>query len=195
MPRPDRTAERRRDLLPVLAEAFVELGYRRATTAALARRCGVQETILYRLWPGKKSMFLAAIGHVFERSKAIWTERLASTRGGSAAERLLAYESKHLGEFGLYRILFAGLGESDDPEIRATMRETYRRFQGFVRRRIEDHRGGRGRTGLPEADLAAWALVGVGTMASLARELDLIPAARRSRLLAQTGKMLLGRRS
>ena len=49
MPRPDRSPDRRRELAPVLARAFAELGYRRATTAELAERCGVQEKALYRL--------------------------------------------------------------------------------------------------------------------------------------------------
>ena len=49
-------AERRAEFIPILANAFAELGYRRATTAELARRCDVQENILYRLWPDKRSM-------------------------------------------------------------------------------------------------------------------------------------------
>ena len=52
MPRPSKADERRRELLPLVAEAFSELGYRRATTAELAARCGVQENILYRLMAG-----------------------------------------------------------------------------------------------------------------------------------------------
>ena len=94
MPRPDRSTERRRELAPALARAFAELGYRRATTAELAQRCGVQEKALYRLWPDKRALFLAALDQVFAESEAVW-ERLASERGSgaSAAERLLAYEA------------------------------------------------------------------------------------------------------
>lgn len=43
MPRPSRLPEKRRELLPTVARAFAELGYRRATTAELARRCGVPD--------------------------------------------------------------------------------------------------------------------------------------------------------
>ena len=42
MPRPNQTAQRRKQLLPVIARAFAELGYRRATTAELAQRCKVR---------------------------------------------------------------------------------------------------------------------------------------------------------
>ena len=41
-----RIEQRRRELAPLLARAFAELGYRRATTAELAVRCGVQEKAL-----------------------------------------------------------------------------------------------------------------------------------------------------
>src|SRR5262245_55832763 len=122
MPRPDRSVERRRELAPVLARAFAELGYRRATTAELAQRCGVQEKALYRLWADKRAMFLAALDQVFAESEALWAQ-LSSERGqgGSTAERLLAYEAEHHGEHRLYRIVFAGLSEADDPHVREAL--------------------------------------------------------------------------
>ena len=100
MPRTDRSEERRAELLPKVAATFAELGYRRTTTAKLAHRCGVQETILYRLWPGKKAMFLAAIGHVFDISMSIWNTTASASGDTSPAESVLAYEAEHHGEFG-----------------------------------------------------------------------------------------------
>ena len=47
MPRSSRSAERRRELMPHIARAFAELGYRRTTTSELGRRCRVRENILY----------------------------------------------------------------------------------------------------------------------------------------------------
>ena len=49
MARPSQSPEKIKELLPVVARAFAELGYRRTTTADLARRCGVRENVLYRL--------------------------------------------------------------------------------------------------------------------------------------------------
>ena len=66
VPRPSQIDEQRKRLLPVVCEVFSELGYHRTTTAELARRCGVRENILYRLWQDKKAMFLAAIDDIFE---------------------------------------------------------------------------------------------------------------------------------
>ncbi|HEX4825890.1 MAG TPA: TetR/AcrR family transcriptional regulator [Candidatus Polarisedimenticolaceae bacterium] len=192
MPRPNRSAEKREALLPVLAEAFASAGYTKATTAELARRCGVQETVLYRLWPDKKAMFLASIDHVFERSMATWTELLAgASASATGAERILAHEAVHHGEFGLYRVLFTGLDEIDDDEVREHLRQTYRKFQRYVRDRIAEHRAARRVRGGVSPDAAAWAILGLGTIASIGRELGLLTTAARRELLAGVGRALL----
>lgn len=188
MARPNRTNQRRQELIPVIARVFAELGYRRATTAELAGRCNVQENILYRLWPDKRSMFIAALEHVYDSSVAIWEGLLTSNGDGrSAAERLLEYESQHHGEFGMYRIVFAGLSEADDPAIRDALRRMYQRYQTFIVRRLVEHRDG-GRT---DADLSAWAMIGLGTITAIGRELDLIDPDQRRRLWDLPGRQLL----
>ncbi len=174
-------------LLPIVAAAFAELGYRRATTAQLARRCGVRENILYRAWPSKKAMFLAAIDYVFESSLRRWRELLARVEDEGAAKRVLDFESVHHGEFGLYRIVFAGLSETEDAEIRAALRTMYQRFHKFIVEQIE--RGGAGRQF--ERELAAWALVGLGTVSNISRELRLFSGKDRERLFRQIGGQLL----
>jgi AcrR family transcriptional regulator len=163
MPRPDRSDERRRELLPVVTAAFAELGYRRTSTAELAERCGVRVNILYRLWPDKKAMFVAAIQHVFECSLETWQLLVEDLDDpADAASELLRYEAKHLGEHGLYRILFAGLGETDDPEIKAALAETYGRFLAFIRTHVAAHRGVTSRGGGAPVDRAVWAILGLG---------------------------------
>ncbi len=189
MDRPDPRATRRRELLPVVAGAFAELGYRRASTAELAERCGVRVNILYRLWPDKKAMFLDTIDHVFESSRETWESLLADgvdERG--AAHRLLGHEAEHLGEHGLYRVLFAGLGETDDPEIRDALARTFGRFVGYLRELVGRHRAGGDRATL---ERAAWALVGLGTACNIGRELGLLDGAQRAELMGDVGDALL----
>ena len=193
MARPNRTPERRRELLPTLAETFGELGYRRTTTAELAERCGVQEPVLYRLWPGKQAMFVAALDFVADRSEEIWTKLLEDGKGsGTSAERILAYEATHHGELGLYRIIFAGLSETDDPEIAEALRGLYGRFHGFIAGQVESHRDARKAAALPDAALTAWAIVGLGTVANIGRETGLLTVRGRARLFREVGAALLG---
>ncbi|HAK94387.1 MAG TPA: hypothetical protein DCM87_05150 [Planctomycetes bacterium] len=190
MPRPSMLAQKRTALLPVVARAFSELGYRRATTATLARRCGVRENILYRLWPDKKAMFIAAIGHVHDLALRVWREQGTRPGGAFSPAAVLAYESEHLGEFGNHRILFAGFSETDDPDIRAALRRLYRDFHEFIRRRL---RAG-GRRAIDPA-LAAWAIIGLGTMATMGREMRLMAPRARKRLLKDIGGRLAGVRT
>ncbi|MBU0639885.1 MAG: TetR/AcrR family transcriptional regulator [Planctomycetes bacterium] len=192
MPRPNQTHQRRQEFLPIVARTFAEFGYRRTTTAALARRCAVRENVLYRLWTSKKAMFIAALEHVYESSRSAWKLLLAA-RGcsGSTAERLLAYEASHHGESGMYRIVFAGLSETDDPEIRNALQQMYARFHRFIQQQIAAHHDGGRAAELPTAALTAWAIVGLGTVADISRELGLLNDPRRKRLLGDVGRHLL----
>ena len=193
MPRPNQSEERRAELIGIVADAFAEVGYRRATTAELARRCGVQENILYRLWPDKRAMFIASLEHVFEVSARMWNGCLEGADGDSrtSAERLLSYESEHHGEFGLYRVIHAALSEGDDPEIGAALRRMYERYQAFVSERVVEHQAERGVGPLPPA-LVAWALMGVGTMAGVARELGMMSPDQLAEFWERVGRALLG---
>lgn len=196
MPRPSLLNKKRAEVIPVVARAFAELGYRRTTTAELAARAGVRENILYRLWPDKKAMFIASIEYVYDLSEKMWARLLkGGAKGLSSAERVLDYESRHLGEFGHSRIIFAGLSETDDPEIRAALSRMYQRYQAFVAEQVASHRAGRARRGVPGEALTAWAFVGLGTVASIARELDLLGDRDRRRLMREVGRVLLGGRA
>lgn len=202
-PPPDARDRRRRELLPVLTGAFAELGYRRTTTAELAQRCGLRENVLYRLWSDKRAMFVAAIQHVYDRSADTWARIAVEEDDPSrVALRLLEHEATHHGEHGLYRILFAGLSETDDAEIRDALREVYGRFQRLLARWIAAHRSEARRTrpaarragSTSSPELAAWALVGLGTVTSIGRELALLDERARRRVLAEIGKVLLDAR-
>ena len=192
MARPCQLDSQREELIPVVAGAFAELGYRRTTTAELARRCGVRENILYRLWTDKKAMFIAAIEYVYVLSARSWDAVLnGSGEAAPAAEQLLTYEAQHQGETGLYRLVFAGLSEADDPDIRAALQRMFRRFHRFVGRQMVAHRESAGISSRHDVALSAWAFVGVGLMANVGRELGLLSTRRRQRLLADAGMVIL----
>jgi len=191
VPRPSQLDQRRRDLIPVVARAFAELGFRRASTAELAARCGVRENILYRLWPDKKAMFIAAIDFVFDASARAWAAALAAPGSSSPAEKVLAYESQHSGEFGHARIVFAGLSETDDADIRAALARMYRHYHAFLRDQVAAHRHHSAADAAPADAVAAWAFIGLGTVALIARELKLLGERDRRRLMTQAGQALL----
>jgi AcrR family transcriptional regulator len=192
MPRASQIDEKRKGLLPIVARAFAELGYRRATTAELAQRCEVRENILYRLWPDKKTMFIASIDYVYEQAANAWRQVLSETDDDAdAAMRLLKHEAEHYGESGLHRIIFAGLSEIDEPEIREALRKMYGRFHRFIRGQVAAHRNGARTSKLLDEAVSAWAIVGLGNVANIGRELGLLTARQRKKMFREAGRMML----
>ncbi|MBI1899817.1 MAG: TetR/AcrR family transcriptional regulator [Planctomycetia bacterium] len=192
MPRPSQAERQRKNLLPTVCQAFRDLGYRRTTTAELARRCRVRENILYRLWPDKKAMFLAAIDDVFERRAEAWSKLLEDRPGrAEAAERLVAYEAKHQGEFGFYRVVFTALAEADDDEIRGALVRMYRRFHQLVVRQIEPHGKPRANREALPAEMGAWGLIGLATVSNIVRELGLLKPRQRQAMFRSVARRLI----
>lgn len=192
MPRVSQIDEKRKELLPIVALAFAELGYRRATTAELALRCEVRENILYRLWPDKKTMFIASIDYVYEQAASTWRQVLSETDDNAdAAMRLLKHEAEHYGESGLHRIIFSGLSEVDEPEIREALRKMYGRFHRFIRGQVTAHRNGARASRLPDEAVSAWAIVGLGNVANIGRELGLLTTRQRKKMFREAGRLML----
>lgn len=216
MPRPSTTHEKRRAFLPLLAEVFARHGYRRATTAALAEACGVRENVLYRIWADKKAMFLDAIDYVFLNSAEHWrrvidhggsdattespvgakarpagSEEASDSMDNTAACRLLAYESVDHGKTGLYRLVFAGLSETDDPEVRDALRGLYERYARMIRKHLAEHYAARGCAAPIDLDAASWGLVGLGVVADLTREIGSLDDEARAEMIRAVGGLVL----
>ena len=190
MPRPSQTDEQRKKLLPIVCQTFSELGYRRTTTAELAQRCEVRENILYRLWPDKKAMFLAAIDDIFQSRAEKWEQILVDLPSPDLrVERLVAYEAQHQGEFGFYRVVFTALAETDDDEMRAALTRMYRQFHKLVSRQIQTEQE-RDSDRLPVSD-AAWALIGLATISNIIVELNLLGPRQRKQMFAAVAESLV----
>jgi AcrR family transcriptional regulator len=192
VPRPSQIDEQRNRLLPIVCRVFSELGYQRTTTAELAQRCGVRENILYRLWRDKKAMFLAAVDDIFQRRAEQWEEILAAQpTPKQAAAALVAYEARHQGEFGFYRIVFTALVEADDPEIHDTIADMYQRFQERLRKLVAASRKGASASRGLSSDATAWALIGLATVSNVIRELDLLRPQQRKDMFVAIAKHLV----
>jgi len=181
--------------MPIIAQAFSELGYRKATTAELAARCNVQENILYRLWSDKKAMFAASIDYLYDATMQVWQELIdqaeADPGGPTAAERILAYDAEHRGEKGFYKITFAALSETDDPVVLEALKSMYSRFTVFIEQQVGGHRKTHDDQGMPEIWAVTWAILGLATAADIGRETGLLDGDRRKAMIAEVGRLLL----
>lgn len=192
MPRPQKSEERRRELLPVLAAVFSELGYRRATTAELAERCKVRENILYRLWPDKKAMFLAVLDYLFQRRMDKWkTEIDKAASNESSIIRLVELTSKDLGEHGLYRVIFTALNETEDVDVKLALQRLYRQYHERLDSELRKHRQLSGVSTATKCGDLAWALIGLVSFMNIVLDLDLMDAKERKRMFAEMAFKLI----
>src|SRR5215475_8338295 len=79
---PRMPAEQRREL--VLGEAmaaFAAHGYAGTSTEDVARRAGISQPYLFRLFPTKKALFLALVERCFRRVRDEFAGQLTRSRG------------------------------------------------------------------------------------------------------------------
>ena len=177
----------------MVAEAFGELGYRRATTAAIASRCGVQETILYRLWDDKKAMFLAVIDYLVAwRMNRIRSVLEKVPENEEHLEYLIEDVASSLGEHGLQRVLYAALGEVGDPDIRSALQGMYRQNYGVVLDLLEGDEKAKGPPPPALEKDAVWAIMGLVTMMDLTSELELLGPRQRKQVFRRLARAILG---
>jgi AcrR family transcriptional regulator len=191
MARPSQRDQKRVELLPVITEAFTELGYHRATTAELAARCGIQENVLYRLWTDKQEMFIASIDFLRRSRLKMWRAVDGADEAvGSTAERMLENEAQQVGELRLHRLIFAALAETDDPRIRRSVQRMYRQYQSTLTKAIATHRRANDKS-LPSAELSAWAAIGLVTVINIMNELSLVSRRDQKQLFSDIAGYLL----
>lgn len=118
--------------LPLIARAFAEIGYETITMRQLARACDLDITQLSEYWPDKPSMFVAALEYAYEATETTWSLLLQPNPPIEAAERLLGIAAQMGSEFSVAKMFDTGLGASDEPKIRATLRRMNRRLARFL---------------------------------------------------------------
>lgn len=81
---------------------------------------------------------------------------------------------------------FAGLSACDDPEIRSELNAMYQHMHGFISGLLKQQ------ASVTDPALAAWALIGLGTVSNIAREVGLFPLATQRKLMSRVGGSLAG---
>jgi AcrR family transcriptional regulator len=128
-------AEQRREL--VLGEAmaaFAAHGYAGTSTEEVARRAGISQPYLFRLFPTKKALFLALVERCFRRVR----DEFATAAGELTGEEALmamadAYEVL-LDDRILLLLQMQAYAACEDPEIRDATRTGFRKLWEQVER-------------------------------------------------------------
>lgn len=132
---PRMPAEQRREL--VLGEAmaaFAAHGYAGTSTEEVARRAGISQPYLFRLFPTKKALFLALVERCFRRVRDEFAAAAGELTGEAAMMAMAdAYEAL-LDDRILLLLQMQAYAACEDPEIRDTTRTGFRKLWEQVER-------------------------------------------------------------
>ncbi|MDQ7910548.1 helix-turn-helix domain-containing protein [Phytohabitans sp. ZYX-F-186] len=135
--------DRRVAVLRAAREEFGLSGLNGASTEAIARRVGVSQPYLFRLFPTKKAIFLASINHCFDFVESLFEETAAGLTGEEALKEMgRAYKSLLGDKATLQMQLQMWAAACHDDEIRQLARDRVSRLWRQVVRLsgADDHR-------------------------------------------------------
>ncbi|MDG9716995.1 helix-turn-helix domain containing protein [Streptomyces sp. DH24] len=95
--------ERRESVIRAAISEFAQNGYHGTSTEAIAKRVGVSQPYLFRLFPGKKAIFLAATERCMQDMRRMFEEAAEGLEGeeahdamGEAYARLISEQPERL---------------------------------------------------------------------------------------------------
>jgi AcrR family transcriptional regulator len=101
--------ERREEILAVALEEFVEGGLHGASTEAIARKAGVSQPYLFRLFGTKKELYLETVRRCLRETLELFQEAAAGKTGeealdaiGKAYQELLRDKTRLRGQMQAY---------------------------------------------------------------------------------------------
>jgi AcrR family transcriptional regulator len=131
-------AERREVLVEAAVAAFAEHGFHGTPTTEIAKAAGISQAYLFRLFPTKSELYVAAVGRCYERLGEAMCAAAEDegAEGETALERMgNAYAGLMQDRTTLRATLQAFAAASgDNEEIRAAVRRGYGELVELIRR-------------------------------------------------------------
>jgi AcrR family transcriptional regulator len=133
-PRTLSTAEERRETLVESAvRVFAERGFHGTPTADVARAAGISQAYLFRLFPTKGELYVAAVDRCFARTLATFKAAAEATHGEEALEAMgTAYVELLADRTALLGQLQAQAAAVNDPVVREAVRRGFAELYEFV---------------------------------------------------------------
>ena len=129
-------AERRDDVLDAALIEFAEQGYEGTSTEDIARRAGISQPYLFRLFGTKKELFKAATTRCFRETLEMFQRAAEGKRGEEALHAMgTAYINELLtGDRVRLRAQMQSYAACDDAEICAVVRNGYGDLVAYAQR-------------------------------------------------------------
>lgn len=127
--------ERREQVLDAALEVFADRGLAGASTDEIARRAGISQPYLFRLFRTKKELFIASVERCFLETRHTF-ERAAEGKSGEEALKAMgkAYRELIRSNPDRLRGQLQSYAACDDPEICAVVRKGYGELVEMVER-------------------------------------------------------------
>jgi AcrR family transcriptional regulator len=127
--------ERREEILDAALQAFAEQGLHGASTEEIARRAGISQPYVFRLFGTKKELYLAVIARCFRQTLDMMQRAAEGKRGDEALKAIGEGYGQVLATDRMYlRAQMQAYAASEDPEIGAVVRNGFGDLVAYVER-------------------------------------------------------------
>lgn len=170
-------AERRQHLIETAIRLFTDGSYHGTTTAEIARAAGVSEPILYRHFASKRDLYLAALEHVWAKTREGWERKLEGAPDACAAIEAIGkgHVSVRSPRLQLAELWVQALSEaSEDPELRRHLRRHMREVHDFVAGLIRRGQEQGAIAAERDASSEAWIMLAGGILGMVGRRVGLL---------------------
>ena len=114
---------------------FAEHGFEGASTEDIARRAGISQPYLFRLFGTKKELFKASVARCLREALELFQRAAEGKRGEEALQAIGAAYHKQLEDDRIrLRAQMQAYSACDDPEIREVVRAGFGDLVAYVRR-------------------------------------------------------------
>ena len=119
-------AERRELVLEAAMADFAVGGLAGTSTEDVARRAGISQPYLFRLFPTKKALFLALVERCFQRVRDTFTDAAAGLTGDEALAAMADSYERLLEDRTLLQLQMQCYAACHDPEVRDVTRAGFK---------------------------------------------------------------------
>ena len=171
--------ERRQCVIGAACRVFAKSSYAGATTAEIARECGVTEPVLYRHFPSKRDLYLACLDAGWAHVRQLWDDAFANEPDPSRQIAAMGRSYVHLQRTGdkimLSDLWIQALTEaSEDSKIRRYLRDQVRGVHDFVAEKIKRAQEAGGVKHNRDPDAEAWIFISLGLLSTIDRRLGTV---------------------
>ncbi len=144
--------ERREEILNAALVEFAERGLEGASTEDIARRAGISQPYVFRLFGTKKELFRAVVARCFGEALQMFQKAAEGHRGVEALEAMgTAYAERLETDQYLLRAQMQAYAACGDPDVRDAVRAGFGDLVAYVERV----------SGLPDAEVARFFATGM----------------------------------